>query len=99
MNNLANFAKFEAGIYKQIVGNGDFENMAKEAAITMAKSAGKFATDNWADFVKKVKLKGDIYNFQQHQMEYQHWLQEWQLEVELAILTQLIYYKLETVGG
>ena len=38
-------------------GKGFLENMAKEAAINMAKAAGKFAIDKGADFAKG-KIEG-----------------------------------------
>jgi hypothetical protein len=48
---------FEAGVHKQILGEGVLENMAKEVAINMTKSAGKFAIDKGADFAKG-KIEG-----------------------------------------
>ena len=45
------------GMKKNILGSGFLENMAKEAAINMAKSAGKFAIDKGADFAKS-KIEG-----------------------------------------
>jgi hypothetical protein len=57
LGDLANFALSKTGVQKKILGTGFLENMAKEAAINMAKSAGKFAIDKGADFAKG-KIEG-----------------------------------------
>ena len=50
MGDLANSLMFSAGVPNKVfapkkLGNGFIENLAKEAAINLAKSAGKFAVD------------------------------------------------------
>ena len=57
LGDLANFALSKIGVQKKILGTGFLENKAKEAAINMAKSAGKFAIDKGADFAKG-KIEG-----------------------------------------
>lgn len=58
MGDLANAAMFSAGVHNKVLapkklGNGFIENLAKEAAINLAKSAGKFAVD------KSLELGGN----------------------------------------
>jgi hypothetical protein len=69
MEDLATSAMFSAGVHNKVLaprksgamtltsGNGFLENLAKEAAINIAKSAGKFAVDKGSNFVKD-KIEG-----------------------------------------
>ena len=59
MGDLANSAMFSAGVHNKLFapkkyGNGFLENLAKEAAINLAKTAGKFAVD------KSLELGGNF---------------------------------------
>ena len=59
MGDLANSAMFSAGVHNKLLapkkyGNGFLENLAKEAAINLAKTAGKFAVD------KSLELGGNF---------------------------------------
>jgi hypothetical protein len=59
MGDLANSAMFSAGVHNKLLapkkyGKGFLENLAKEAAINLAKTAGKFAVD------KSLELGGNF---------------------------------------
>lgn len=62
MEDLATSAMFSAGVHNKVLaprksGTGFLQNLAKEAAINIAKSAGKFAVDKGSNFVKD-KIEG-----------------------------------------
>jgi hypothetical protein len=62
MEDLATSAMFSAGVHNKVLaprksGNGFLQNLAKEAAINIAKSAGKFAVDKGSNFIKD-KIEG-----------------------------------------